>query len=150
MLKNKSDATGRNSSPYDGEFEKKDLPMQMTISRNYLIAIKRGRWIFVLALLAPFLFAACPNNDKFDNVRSRTATRTQPTPLPAVVPGAVAFNGDRAMEHVKKQTDIGPRPPGSPELAKTREYIISQLNSFGLKVTTDAFHALTPMGDREM
>jgi Zn-dependent M28 family amino/carboxypeptidase len=112
--------------------------------------IKHRSWIFALALLAPFLFSACPNNDKLDNTRSSTGTHAQPTALPPVVPGAVAFNGERALEHVKKQIDIGPRPPGSPELAKTREYISSQLNSFGLKVTTDTFHASTPIGDKEM
>src|SRR5450432_1595590 len=101
--------------------------MQMTLSRNGQTVIKGKSWTFVLALLAPLLFAACPKNGKPDSPRAGTATRTQPTPLPAVVPGAVAFNGERAMEHVKKQIDIGPRPPGSPELAKTREYIISQL-----------------------
>ncbi|HXM36606.1 MAG TPA: M28 family peptidase, partial [Pyrinomonadaceae bacterium] len=122
----------------------------MTLSRNRQTAGRRRSWIWALALLAPFLFAACPNNDKPDNVRAGTGTRTQPPVLPAPIPGAVAFNGERAMEHVKKQIDIGPRPPGSPELAKTREYIISQLNSFGLRVTTDAFRASTPMGDKEM
>lgn len=101
-------------------------------------------------LLAPFLFAACPNNDNPNKSRSGSATRTQPTALPPVVPSAVAFNGERALDHVKKQIDIGPRPPGSPELAKTREYMISQLNSFGLKITSDEFRAATPIGQREM
>ena len=36
-----------------------------------------------------------------------------------MVPGAVAFNGERAMEHVKKQVEIGPRISGSTELAVT-------------------------------
>jgi len=52
-----------------------------------------------------------------------TANRS-PEASPRVVPGAVAFNGERAMEHVKKQLEIGPRIPGSPELARTREYIL--------------------------
>lgn len=124
--------------------------MQQILSHYRQAAVRRQRWIFTLALFAPFLFAACPNNDKLHSVRSGTATRAQPSPLPAVIPGAVAFNGERAMDHVKKQVDIGPRPPGSPELAKTREYILSQLNSFGLRVTSDVFHASTPLGDKEM
>src|SRR5258705_282540 len=119
------------------ESEKQNLLMQSTLSRYSQSLINRRGWILALALLAPFLFAACPNNDKVENVRAGSSTRTQPTALPAVVPGAVAFNGERALEHVKKQIAIGPRPPGSTELAKTREYMIGQLNSFGLKVTTD-------------
>lgn len=111
---------------------------------------KRRRWPVWLALVAPLLFAACPNNEKPNNARAVVDTRTQPSPAPAIVPGAVAFNGQRALEHVKKQVEIGPRPPGSPELAKTREYITAQLNSFGLKITNDTFHAATPNGDKEM
>jgi hypothetical protein len=112
--------------------------------------LNRKRWILVLALVAPLLFAACPNNERLNNVRTVGESRTQPTPSPAIIPDAVAFNGERALEHVKKQVEIGPRPPGSPELAKTREYITSQLNSFGLKTNNDTFHAATPIGDKEM
>jgi hypothetical protein len=62
----------------------------------------------------------------------------------------VAFNGERAMEHVKKQVEIGPRVPGSPELAKTRDYIVSVLKSSGLSVKTDEFTATTPLGEKKM
>jgi Zn-dependent M28 family amino/carboxypeptidase len=67
-----------------------------------------------------------------------------------VVPAAVAFNGERALEHVRKQVEIGPRPPGSPELAKTREYIINNLRDSGLKVVTDEFSPSTPLGVKKM
>jgi Zn-dependent M28 family amino/carboxypeptidase len=67
-----------------------------------------------------------------------------------MVPGAVAFNGERAMDHVRKQIEIGPRVPGSPELAKTRDYIINALKGSGLAVTTDEFNARTPMGEKKM
>jgi glutaminyl-peptide cyclotransferase len=122
----------------------------MIVARNKRTTGNRVSWFCALALTAPFLFTACPN-DKPNNIRTSDSTRNQPTPSgPSIVPGAVAFNGERAMEHVKKQVDFGPRPPGSPELAKTREYISSQLKSFGLKVSTDAFHASTPIGEKEM
>jgi len=68
----------------------------------------------------------------------------------STIPGAVAFNGERAMEHVKKQVDFGPRPPGSPELARTRAYIVDQLKTYGLKVTEDQFRASTPQGEKNM
>jgi glutaminyl-peptide cyclotransferase len=103
-----------------------------------------------LALIAPLLFAACPKNDGPESPRGGISTRAQPTPTPAPIPGAVAFNGERAMEHVKKQVEFGPRPPGSAELAKTRAYIIEQLKSYGLKVTTDEFRAATPQGEKTM
>jgi glutaminyl-peptide cyclotransferase len=67
-----------------------------------------------------------------------------------MVPGAVAFNSERAMDHVKKQIEIGPRIPGSPELAKTRDYIINSLKSSGVLVKTDEFTTTTPLGEKKM
>jgi Zn-dependent M28 family amino/carboxypeptidase len=74
------------------------------------------------------------------------------TPKPVVTPfpDSVAFNGERALEHVKKQMEFGPRPPGSPQLAKTREYIVNELRSYGLNVTTHDFPASTPEGEKQM
>src|SRR5713226_6658093 len=108
--------------------------------------------VLVLVLIAPLVFAACPKSDAPENVRGSMSTRPQPAESLAPIPGAVAFNGERAMDHVKKQVDFGPRPPGSPELAKTRAYIIDQLNSYGygLKVTTDEFRVSTPQGEKNM
>ncbi len=103
-----------------------------------------------LALMAPLLFIACPKSDGPGSPRGVVKTNPQPMASLAPIPGAVAFNGERAMEHVKKQVEFGPRPPGSPELAKTRAYIIEQLKSYGLKITTDEFRAATPQGEKIM
>jgi len=65
-------------------------------------------------------------------------------------PLSVAFNGERALDHVRKQLDSGPRPPDTPALEKTRQYIVDQLKSFGLKVTTDDFVANTPRGEKKL
>ena len=54
------------------------------------------------------------------------------------------------MDHVRKQLDFGPRPPGSPELEKTRAYIVNELKSYGLTVSLDEFTATTPHGDKKM
>ena len=54
------------------------------------------------------------------------------------------------MEHVRKQIAIGPRPPASPELEKTRTYIVDQLKSSGLVVSFDEFTADTPLGKKKM
>lgn len=54
------------------------------------------------------------------------------------------------MAHVRKQVEIGPRPPDTPALAKTRSYIIAELKSYGLNVSTDEFTAATPLGEKKM
>jgi len=100
-------------------------------------------------LTLSFLATGCPKEDRPPSARMGTANRS-PEASPRVVPGAVAFNGERAMEHVKKQLEIGPRIPGSPELAKTREYILRALKSSGLVVKTDEFIATTPFGEKSM
>jgi hypothetical protein len=100
-------------------------------------------------LTTPLLLTGCPKNEPPPNVRVATSNRAEEA-SPAVVPGAVAFNGERAMEHVKKQVEIGPRIPGSPELAKTRDYIVKSLKSSGLVVRTDEFTAATPLGEKNM
>jgi glutaminyl-peptide cyclotransferase len=61
-----------------------------------------------------------------------------------------AFNGERAMDHVKKQIEFGPRPPDSQQLAKTRAYITNELKSYGFTVSLDEFTAKTPQGEKKM
>lgn len=111
-------------------------------------------WLYKLApvlgvLTLAFLSTGCPKEDKPPNARMGTTDRSREG-SPAVVPGAVAFNGERAMDHVKKQLEIGPRIPGSPELARTRGYIISSLKGSRLAVKTDEFVVTTPFGEKSM
>ncbi|HEY8228227.1 MAG TPA: M28 family peptidase [Pyrinomonadaceae bacterium] len=105
---------------------------------------------FVIAscVLLPLFFAACPKNEPLP-VNPRVRVSTAPA-SPSSVPLTIAFNGERAMEHVRKQLDIGPRPPDTPALEKTRNYIIDQLKLDGLKVTTDEFVASTPVGEKKL
>jgi glutaminyl-peptide cyclotransferase len=110
---------------------------------------KRRSLTLALLVAAPLLFIACPKEERPD-LRGGMSSRPQPADSAAPIPGAVAFNGERAMEHVRKQLDFGPRPPGSPELAKTRLYILSELKNYGLPVTTDEFRASTPQGEKNM
>ncbi len=102
-----------------------------------------------LFLLLPLLFLGCPAGDRPNNPRVGISEKPAES-TPPIPPAAAAFNGERAMEHVKVQVDIGPRIPGSPELAKTREYIIGSLKSSGLAVTTDEFSVATPIGEKKM
>lgn len=60
----------------------------------------------------------------------------------------MAFDGARAFEHVRRQVEMGPRPAGSSELAQTRDYIVGELKSYGLNVTSDEFAATTPVGEK--
>ena len=99
-------------------------------------------------LLAPLLFIACPRSAPPDG--GNVGVGTRPSNTPAVLPAAVAFNGERALAHVRKQIEFGPRPPDSPELAKTREYIVNELKTYGLTVSTDEFVASTPLGEKKM
>lgn len=104
--------------------------------------------LIALVLISPLLFAACPKNDPPPQPRvrvsraDRSAERLPPIPT--------AFNGERAMDHARKQIEFGPRPPASPELEKTRTYIVNQLKSFGLNVSLDEFTATTPQGEKKM
>src|SRR5258708_30213763 len=97
-----------------------------------------------LLLFVPFVLVGCPGGDN----KSADTTSTNSSASP---PKSVSeFDGERAFAHVRKQVEFGPRPPGSAELEKTRSYLIDQLKSYGLKVTTDEFHPVTPVGDRKM
>jgi glutaminyl-peptide cyclotransferase len=61
-----------------------------------------------------------------------------------------SLSGEKALEFVKAQVSFGPRPPGSPQLQKCREYILRQLRGFGYQVEDDAFIAQTPYGPIRM
>src|SRR5689334_8944279 len=99
-------------------------------------------------LVVPLLFIGCPKEDPPARPRATISSSVRPvTPSPPVV---VAFNGERAMDHVKKQIEFGPRPPDTPALVKTRAYIVNELKSYGLTVSLDEFTAGTPQGDKKM
>jgi glutaminyl-peptide cyclotransferase len=101
-----------------------------------------------MALVAafPILLTGCPKNETPQPRvgMSNTPATNSPPPI------AAGFNGERAMDHVRKQIDIGPHPPDTPELARTRSYIINELKSYGLLVHTDDFTATTPQGEKKM
>lgn len=56
------------------------------------------------------------------------------------------FDGMRAYAQVAKQVSFGPRPSGSPAIAKTQDYILSELKSYGCTAEVDSFSADTPAG----
>ena len=101
-----------------------------------------------IVILVPVLFTACPKNEP--PPRPRAGMSTSPRAIAPMPTQANAFDGTRAMDHVKKQIDFGPRPPDTPQLAKTRAYIAGELRSYGLKVSFDEFVAVTPQGQKKM
>ena len=63
---------------------------------------------------------------------------------------APKFDGQRALEHTRNVVALGPRPAGSPALARTRDYIRKELTALGLTVNEQAFEATTPAGKVRM
>jgi glutaminyl-peptide cyclotransferase len=106
-------------------------------SRTNLLKLTFHSFAFALLLV----LLGCPGNNKTEV--------SSATPEPAKTK-KTDFDGDRAFDYVRKQVEFGVRPPSSPELEKTRAYIIDQLKSFGLTVTTDEFEATTPIGQKKM
>ena len=56
------------------------------------------------------------------------------------------FDGKRAYALVAKQVEFGPRPSGTPALARLQDFLQSELKSYGCTVETDSFTADTPIG----
>jgi len=56
------------------------------------------------------------------------------------------FDGQRALRHVERLVAFGPRPSGSPALARARAYLIAELRRDGLRVREHGFTAATPDG----
>jgi Zn-dependent M28 family amino/carboxypeptidase len=70
-----------------------------------------------------------------------SCTRTSSKPI------WTEFSGEKALEHVQKLVDLGPRPPGSDAIVRARAYIEEQLESSGWKVVEQAFSDQTPRGE---
>jgi glutaminyl-peptide cyclotransferase len=56
------------------------------------------------------------------------------------------ISGEKALAHVQRLVDFGPRPPGSEAIEKSRHYIEDQLSSSGWHVKRQAFTDDTPRG----
>lgn len=56
------------------------------------------------------------------------------------------FSGEKALTHIQRLVEFGPRPPGSEAIEKSRAYIDKQLSLAGWKVTRQVFTEVTPRG----
>jgi glutaminyl-peptide cyclotransferase len=63
---------------------------------------------------------------------------------------AAGFDGVRALRDVERLVAIGPRPAGSPALARARGYVAAELRGVGWRVREHAFTARTPRGAAAM
>ena len=113
------------------------------------------RFPLALAASAMLLVLGCKSDNTAQPASSQapfmsTVTTAPPTIAPADQPPPPdqvdGFDGMRAYDQVLKQVSFGPRPAGSPALAKLQDYLVSELNSYGCKVDTDSFSADTPAG----
>ena len=71
------------------------------------------------------------------------------TSLPAQTKTWEEFSGEKALAHVQRLVDFGPRPSGSEAIEKSRHYIEDQLRRSGWQVTRQAFTDVTPRGKVE-
>src|SRR5439155_14784081 len=55
-------------------------------------------------------------------------------------------SGDKALAHVQRLVDLGPRPPESEAIEKSRDYIENQVRLVGWQVRRQAFTDDTPRG----
>jgi glutaminyl-peptide cyclotransferase len=69
---------------------------------------------------------------------------------PPTVQRTSPFSEQRAGTDLQTIVGFGPRPAGSDAIAKTRTYIISELEKAGLKAQLDEFDARTPRGYKHM
>lgn len=79
-----------------------------------------------------------------DDLAMKSAASVTASPETGAPKKTTAFDGERALANVKAQVDFGPRPAGSAALQKTRDYLVKELKSYGLKVTLDEFTPTTP------
>lgn len=62
---------------------------------------------------------------------------------------APSFDADRAWQHLAKQVALGPRPAGSPAIELCRQYLETELKSYGLTPKREMFKDTTPAGEIE-
>jgi glutaminyl-peptide cyclotransferase len=82
-------------------------------------------------------------------IAASMACAAQPA-RPAQPASAAKFDGSRAFEDLRELIDIGPRPAGSDENRKTRDFIMKELAEVGLTPVQQAFEAQTPVGPVKM
>jgi hypothetical protein len=104
-----------------------------TSSSRRLVAV-----LGVVALFTVLAYAFVARTTEVQPQGARAAANTSP------------FNADRAYADLRTIVGFGPRPAASEALAKTRAYIVSELQKAGLKAELDEFEPVTPRGRKKM
>ena len=87
---------------------------------------------------------AAAGQPPFMSTMATAPPQTAEEALPAEKTGG--FDGQRAYVLVAKQVSFGPRPSGSPAIAKLQDFLQSELKNYGCTVEVDSFSADTPVG----
>src|SRR5258708_12692760 len=97
----------------------------------------------------PLCLIACPGSNKgaADPAPTTVSNSSEngPPPNTTELPARITIDADRAFKHFEKQVEFGPRPAGSAQLAKTRDYLIRELKSYGPNLSTHEFTPSTPL-----
>ncbi|MCX6997833.1 MAG: M28 family peptidase [Kiritimatiellaeota bacterium] len=74
--------------------------------------------------------------------------RKTAAPPAATVPvwDATAFDGQRALDEVRRLVALGPRDAGTPGAARAADYLQGRLRELGVEATVAAFHDAAPGG----
>jgi len=70
-----------------------------------------------------------------------------PADAPGPTPGRPAFDGEAALELVRRQVAFGPRVPGSEGHARQLAWMLARLDSLAPSVAVDTFSHVTAAGD---
>jgi glutaminyl-peptide cyclotransferase len=106
------------------------MSCRFSFTRSWIVWSANG---FLLALV---VFAGC------------NRANTQP-PRDTRIKIWEKFSGEKALAHVQAMVDLGPRPPGTEAIEKTRDYLTKQLELSGWKATRQTFTDTTPRGKVE-
>jgi Peptidase family M28 len=90
--------------------------------------------------------SASQNTPPFMSAVAGPAPTIAPADEPPPADKTGGFDGKRAYDQVAKQVSFGPRPAGSPAIAKLQDYLVTELKSYGCAVDVDSFSSDTPIG----
>jgi len=104
---------------------------------------------YLLAVAATLACVPLYNSCKPQSAASAAAKPGHNAQVPEKLEQSGSFSGANALYHTAKLCEMGPRQPQSPQLAASRQYIISQLQACGWEAREQRFSAQTPRGNME-
>jgi len=90
----------------------------------------------ILAAIVVLMVAGCNGQGSVTIISAIPTPPESPLPLPSL------FDGEAALDHIRAQMALGPRPTGSVESRRAGDYIASQLRAFGWEVSEQEFEYL--------